>query len=314
MNVVLFYVPSLHRCLSPVLLPENIVFFPTGMQTDEVTAARQAPAPESARHAHADAEALLPLGAEQAASVLAQALQVGEVYGLGGVLRQLAAARLAAERQGGRAGEPARRLRPDELDALAMFSVSGCAAKAAPDASSLTGEKGDPQRDALISCQNVLLLMHALEEQVLDSRRLQERCLHAENALQAALGEGGDGENPALTGGEKEGEGAGELAVDIPWTVAADAALAFLPEKALVFSAHDTMVADICAAEAVQPLAECRAELTPLWPDEQRAGLMYARLPAWRLAGRKSAPPERPWLARHIEVVLLQRPKSSQRL
>jgi len=104
------------------------------------------------------------------------------------------------------------------------------------------------------------------------------------------------------------GAGRPDDTLSVPWRVLVDAALPFLPEQAVLFTADEVMATDLRESGMLQPFPEDRADVCAAWPQELASGLLFACLPAWRLVGRHSLPENRPWLEREVEVVVA-RPK-----
>jgi hypothetical protein len=170
-------------------------------------------------------------------------------------------------------------------------------------------------REVLVDCQKVLLLVDTLEERAAELTVLEKRFQEAEAALCAALAEEGATNAPEASDEESS---TGEIArqknilgaiLNVPWRVVVDAALPFLPDQALLFTSDEVMAAELWESGMLQPLPEDRANVCACWPQDIASGLLFARLPAWRLAGRHSVPENRPWLDRDVEIVVA-RPKS----
>ncbi|MDR0339341.1 MAG: hypothetical protein LBH65_03590, partial [Desulfovibrio sp.] len=95
----------------------------------------------------------------------------------------------------------------------------------------------------------------------------------------------------------------GVFEAPVAWRTALEAMLPFLPDRALLFTNDERMTLDLRDNGMLRPFPEDRAARLAGWPVELTSGLLYAQLPAYRLVGRKSPPPERPWLSREIEVL-----------
>lgn len=287
---LVFYVPLLHPECVPARVRERVLCVPCGLP-ESAAASGIGPAGFEAREA---VRRTLPLGPAQSRAVLEELLRLGEEHAPSGILRQVSSLR--------RMDDASREEKSGETAALSAFAVSGQAgAFAGENASSRDAE----QRQALLDSQKLLLLAHSLEERMLELARLEGRFSQAEALLYAALGEDdaeesrGFGQRDASLSGDKTES----LELPVSWRPVVEAMFAFLPDKAALFTADAAMIQDLHAEELLRPLPENRAELVSGWPEDCARGLFYARLPAWRLAGRRACPAERPWLNKECEVV-----------
>lgn len=290
-SMSVFYMPRLLERSVGTGLPPGVAFFPSGLARageKEVFS----PAEEAVAKA-------LPLPAPEAAAALGEMLRLGEEYARDGLLRQLAAQR---------AFVPDESAQREELADVAAFAQGKGLPQAGSDVPDWGGRAAraaagaEKVRLALIDCQRVLLLAQALEERALELELLGGRLAKAQMALAAALHEddGDDGEASGLPPG-----GADTLrpqAPAVPWQAVVDAALAFLPENGLLFTADEDMALALREAGMLQPFPQDRVFICENWPEQLAAGLLYASVPGYRLTGRKSLPEDRPWLAREVEV------------
>jgi hypothetical protein len=312
MSVPVFYAPSLHPDCQDFPLPEQVAFFPVGLPGDP----RQHPDAALTHDVLTAEQAVresLPLAPAEARSALAEMLRLGEEYAAGGLLRELAAHRLLHADENflsGRDGEfddlehfAATGELPERQDGVRVVNWSEAASKAVATPESI--------RRATVDCQKTLLLAYSLEERFRELAGLEERYQSMERSLLASLGEGDDSEVEAALGLREQG-GAEESLYDggssLSWRVVVDAALPFLPQKGVLFTADTRMALDLRELGMLQPFPEDRAFVCDGWPLDIVTGLLYAALPGWRLVGRKRPLPERPWLDQEVEV-FVARPK-----
>lgn len=311
MKPLVFYVPALQRLAAPADTPPEALFFPVRKTAFETGA------DERRLLAEELAAAALPLDSAGAGAVLDEMLRQGGEHAAGGALKQMAAFDAIDDKE---------LLLRAEMADLARFA----APEAAPDAFAgsfvqIGARFGleEKRRRALIDCQKVLLLAHYLEERALEIAALNARAMTAEKALLSALGEGGpefdagpefdpvpEFEDAAASGAGSDFDlgpsaGAGPalegLVPGASWRVVLDAALPFLPEKAVLLTLEAGMTGDLHDAGLLRPLPEDRAPFT--LPGRQGGWkLFYAFEPAWRLVGRPAPLLERPWLERELEL------------
>ena len=302
----IFYIPRLHPEFVPEDLRARVFFVPSGLAMPSAvcpggqTVAAEGDDPrETVRRA-------LPFGPAESRAVLEEILRLGMEHASDGLLGQLA----ALQRPDPRARED----RAEESAALEAFASSGrlpasTARKAAGQAEEGASPGKMTQRQILADCQKLLLLAHALEEDILDSARLEGLLTRAEESLYAALGEGdaddlqGFMQQPGLA----DGDTVGTPPVPVAWRLMAEAVFPFLPDNALLLTADSEMTQDLDDAGLLSPFPEDRANiLLPDWPRELASTVAWARLPAWRLTGRRSCPPDRPWLGREHDLLVAQ--------
>lgn len=311
MTLPVFYVPLIHRRLAPDFVPEQVIFFPVGLpETDQ----RASVLPGSGRAQAAQKAVLesLPFSSREAQAILEEMVVMGQTLTPEGLSRQQAMYWfLEQDKDSGSL---------DEFADLKRFSSTGRWSEpatgipgAAPLASGWKNRHGvgnnieDALRRALADSQKILLLANFLEERLLEVRQLEDRFRMAEDALAACLGgegtrqtavsdvspEGYAGKTPGNILPEAEGT---------PWRMVVEAALAFLPEEAVLFTADARMARELREAGMLQPFPEDRADVCADWPRDLVNGLLYANLPAYRLVGRRSGLAERPWLGREVEM------------
>lgn len=308
-----FYFPRLHLEFAPAWARGRVIAMPCGLPERSGTSAPKTSAPgtpdsgPAAREAQEAARRALPLSPARSRAVLEELLRLGEDHALTGILRQVAALRLADDaRRGEKAGENA---------ALDAFAASGRADLAA----GVKSPECSPEQHVL-DCQKLLLLAYSLEERVLELERLESRVSLAEESLYAALGEADAEDLRELAGADPDddahpGDDADSPEVPVSWRLATEAMLPFLPAGAALFTADAAVVRDLREENLLRPLAGelagglsgslpgCLAGCLADWPEERLAGLLHARLPGWRLAGRRSRPADRPWLDREYDIV-----------
>ena len=301
MSDAVFYVPALHREAAGNAVPEDVAFFPSGLPESDSGGTGSAFA-LAAQSAVAKA---LPVAPHEARALLGDMLRMGEEYFPKGLLRQLGVTWMqeAQGRQVIGAGEAA------DIEAFAATGgLDEAGGVTVPDWGGgrpvSPAERTASVRDALVDCQKVLLLTHALEERVAEVLSLEKRFAEAESALSAALGESGGG-NALFEEEDTEEEAvAADDSLAVPWRVVVDAVLPFLPERAVLFTADERMAHDLRESGMLQPFPEDRAAICAAWPHDLVSGLLFACLPAWRLVGRRDVPADRPWLDRDVEVVV----------
>ncbi|MDR2160875.1 MAG: hypothetical protein LBO77_01880 [Desulfovibrio sp.] len=269
-----FSIPLFLR--DPEDLPEGIALFRTGLE-------QEPPSAGLAAAAEAAFAARLPLAPAEARAVLAEMLSLGQDHA--GALLRLAAPDF----------RPARKdaIREEEAAGLEAFARSGRLDPSPPD-----------MRKALLDSHKILLLAWSLERTLAEARELKAKLRRGEEGLRAVLG-GGEGGIYA----PPEAPDPGDLP---PWRIVLDAALAFVPDKALLFSDDVRVRRDLWAAGMLRPLPGDLAACWRHWPEKLLTGLLLASLPAWRLVGRSFLPADRPWLAREAEMLVV-RPGAGRR-
>ena len=290
----IFYFPRLHLEFAPAWARGRVIGVPCGLP--EVSGA---PAPgTAASEAQEAARRALPLSPAESRAVLEELLRLGEEHALTGILRQVSALRLADDaRRGERAGENA------ALDAFAATGRAG-----APTGGSSPGGGKSPAfspEQQVLDSQKLLLLAYSLEERILELERLESRVSLAEDSLYAALGEA-DAEDLRELAGQAEAsfdDDAASPEVPVSWRLITEAMFPFLPAGAVLFTADADAVQELREEGLLRPLSGDTAGCLPGWPEERLAGLLYARLPAWRLAGRRSCLADHPWLDREYDVL-----------
>ncbi len=291
----IFYFPRLHPEFAPAWARGRVLGIPCGLPEVD---GESAPGPV-AREAQEAARRALPLSPAQSRAVLEELLRLGEDHAHTGILRQVSALRLADDaRRGEKAGENA---------ALDAFAATGRA-----DAPGGRNSPAFSPEQRLLDCQKLLLLAHSLEERVLELERLESRVSLVEESLYAALGEA-DAEDLRELAGQAEAAGragapfadddAASPEVPVSWRLITEAMVPFLPDGALLFTADAAVVQELREEGLLRPLPDDTAACLPDWPAERLAGLLHARLPGWRLAGRRSCPADRPWLDREYDVL-----------
>ena len=278
--LAVFYVPSFCRIAVPGDIPAGIAFFRTGLE-----GAERPGETDSAVLALEEAfAARLPFSPGEARAALAEMLALGRDRAGAGVLLQQAAQerwRLSSREEQDR-GERA---------ALERFSRTGDFAPRAPDFEAVPDLRG-----ILTACHKTFLLAQALEKDQAEMADLAGRALRGERSLGAIFGEE-EREAPPLP------DVLASTGDAPPWRIILDAALPFMPEEARLFTADSHMAREMQDAGMLRPLPADLAVRCAGWPEETLAGLLLAEIPAWRLVGRRFLPPDRPWLARRLEVL-----------
>lgn len=303
---VAFHVPRLHPESVPDTIRGRAIFVPCGLPAacaDSAAVLDSCEAREAVRRS-------LPWSQTEARVVLDELLRLGDEHSLKGILRQAAVMeQMDAEKRKGRV---------EELAALDAFATSGRApvSRAGTNGSmreptageNMAGFAEGTLRNILLDSQKLLILAYSLEERVLEMERIEGRFLQAEESFYAALGRDDVEDMREL---EREsaalfGDAAQTLLVPVPWRMVAEAMLPFLPDKPLFFTADSDMIYDLRAADLLGPFPSDKNDLVADWPPALKAGLSYARLPAWRLLGKRGSLAERPWLDKECEVLAVE--------
>ncbi|MDR2669184.1 MAG: hypothetical protein LBC14_04445 [Desulfovibrio sp.] len=296
MSVALLYVPDLKPESAPADVPGHVVFFPSGLPERRVlsvpgargknSAGTETPAVASensaasrpARSPEAEAArqavlAALPLSPAEAQAALEELLRMGLEYSSSGLLR-------AAELYGAYAA--ADEETAAERVGLARFAATGDLPRegGALLASETTDGAGQARavRKRLVDAQKILILAEYLEEKNLERAALEKSVLRAEQALRANLGEGKGARVEAVEREFDNAAGTDFPRVD-PRTLLR-AVRYFLPEHAVLFTANDELTAELTEQGLLGPLPAERAILAASLPEQERSGLLYARLPA----------------------------------
>lgn len=259
------YIPALRKEFAGLPLPDGVLLLDPGL-------------PHTGGADLFFTPAAYPLSPDAAARALAELLSLGETLDLANP-KNAGLARAALPEYG---------LSPEESGDLAAF-----AAKTGP----LPSPDAPP---SLLAAQKILLLAHDLETRLVEIRTLAREV--AETALPLALALG----DPAA-----EDAASGPLATllpDIPdtagpdWRVIVTAMAAFLPEEALLVTAHEGMRDALRESGMLLPLPEESARQLGNWPDSLKESMLWARAPLWRLLGHARIPANAPWLAKSPEI------------
>ncbi len=303
---MIFHVPLLHKNLASKALPADIHFLNAGLPdthhakgtssfSSHTTQAAEAVQPASS--AELAFVAALPLPPAAARATLSEMLSLAE-YMPQEALRRLAYPDMTSPQ--GR-----RTISAEERNSLESFSFDGSLPEVVKPSLWAQAPKASAEslQNALIDCQKVLLLASHLEAHQQEIQTLTHSCHKAEENLAAILQE--DTEFLDIPSTEKKIQ-ALALSQDAPcpWRMIIDAALPFLPQGAILFTDNPTMTLALREAGMLQPLPEGTGELCLHWPQELVTGLLWNRLPAWRLVGRRGPSPDRPWLEQEIEIIV----------
>lgn len=313
MTLSVFYTPCLHPDRVFMDLPEQVAFFPVGLDdfAGYAQTSQKKACPVSVRNAVDASAKSLPLSPAEAKAALREMLHMGEEYAAAGMLKELAAQQVINS-------QSRRGPRPGEFADLERFAETGClAVEPAPRVSDWGSASAEAMaasassiRQALIECQKVLLLAFSLEERTSEVEKLEKRYRDVEKALKESLSEGSSVESTQTEEADSDlRTETADTESDLPWRLIVDAMLPFLPEKAVMFTADSAMAHDLREAGMLQPFPEDLFAFCAQWPQSLVTGMLYVCLPAWRLVGRRGPLPERPWLNRDIEV-LVARPTS----
>lgn len=270
------YIPTLHRGLVRRPVPGTVRFLDPGLP-------RSASAPGL----------FLPEGyvfsREQSALVLNELLAIGEALDVASPAgKDAARARLR---------DDAARDAPEKA-AIERFAARGSAA--APPAA-----RAENGASAAVAAQKVLLLAWSLEERLLEIETLRHEVAGAVRPLAESL-------RGPMEGGEAEEELAEALsALELPpetaepdWRLTLAAIAAFLPEKAVLITAHAGIRAAMLEAGMLHPLPEDAANDLAGWSESEKAPLLWAKAPLWRVIGHSRAPENAPWLLAAPEIIV----------
>lgn len=303
----IIYVPTLHSSLAPKGLPEGLFFACPGPSGSDATCAAGLPG------AHVP-----PYKPAEARAILREMLALGAEFGKNGDLK-LVAGQGWLEREDARKKESR-----NEEAALENFANSGTIIKNNPAGESAFKAAGgkDIYAEQLQNAQKALLLAWEHEESIIAMRDIEAKIAESEQSLSAALGDGSEAGKNIFAPPPARPE--------YSWRVIVDAASAFLPDDAALFTAFGPMIDDLLEAEALKPLPEkapseptdkLDADLPPepadelaeniaAWPEAIKSSLLAARLPLWRALGYAALPPDRPWLA--ATRIILAAPRLEQ--
>ncbi|MDR2604860.1 MAG: hypothetical protein LBC55_05860 [Desulfovibrio sp.] len=297
MSVALLYVPELKPESAPADVPGQVAFFPSGLPEgravsvpgagEKTTAGTPTPAAASSENAAAgrparspEAEAArlavlaaLPLSPAEARAALEELLRMGLEYASNGLLR-------AAELYGTYAAED--EATAAERAGLARFAATGDlpgedGALPAPGTADAAGQ-ARTARKRLVDAQKILILAEYLEEKNLERAALEKSVRRAEQALRASLGEGKEARGEDVE--QDPGSAAGKDFPRVDPRTLLRAVRHFLPEHAALFTANDELTAELTEQGLLGPLPADRASLAASLPEQDRSGLLYARLPA----------------------------------
>ena len=298
---VVFHIPGIVRSVPAASVPAQVAFPRTGLLEEERS---DKTGDERAKAAEAFFCSRLPLSPSEAKSVLAEMLHLGNARAQDGSLLQQTLVEYLFPAPG--AGQSR-----EERAALEAFAKDGNVA-GEPAAAPWAGVSAEHMRHALIDCQKTLLLARELEVRRAEMLYARERARQGEERLLRALhGDEDDGPFAVLPESGVEFTDA-EYERPLPWRAVLDAALAFTPADAIFFTTDPDMAGELRDMGMLQPFPEDRADVCSGWPQDVVNGLLLANLPAWRLVGRRFLPPERPWLARDLEV-FVARPQGGWR-
>lgn len=278
----IIYVPTLHPSLAPKILPDEIVFVNPGLDSTD--------APGSFTPSG------LPFAGRAATLVLQELLAIGTSFGKGGDLK-LIAGQGWLERE----DERKRRLR-EEKAALESFVANdgehGNQWTRAASASELTETS---QAEQFRNAQKALLLAWEHEECIIAMHELEQKITCNEKLLSDTLSDTSE-------------EPAGFIASSLPparpeysWRIILDALSAFLPDKAILFTAYSPMIEDLQAQGILEPLPGDMVDALDGWPEQLKSSLLTAQLPLWRVLGYANLPQDRPWLGAIYNILAAPR-------
>lgn len=262
----IIYVPSLHRELATGIVPDSVLFMDPGLpQTADVSGLYR--------------PTELPLSREKAARVLAELLALGEA------IDATTAART----------NPAAPPMPESEKAdLARFAAQTPAKEvvsAAPPA-------GAPA----VAAQKVLLLEWDLEEKLLDIKQLREEIFKASKPLAENI-HGPAPEDPFLNIAETFTALHDSVDEEADWRLTVSAMATFLPQNAVLITAHPGMREALHEADMLRPLPRDLAARLTDWPDETTT-FFWAKAPLWRVFGHPREPKNAPWLLAEPDIII----------
>ena len=296
---VVFYLPNVLGAEVAACIPAGVAFVQTGLE--EAAPDAVSDAASGAGAAEACFRAGLPLSRAEAKAALTEMLLLAADHAGGGELLQ----RDSSERLFSSAGSTRSR---EERAALEAFARDGSVPESGGDSGVFGGRPsaafgagaGLPDaRRALIDCQKTLLLARELELRQAEIRQARLHSLRAEEQLLHAL-HGKEGEDLFDFQNLREHGLVDADEAPPPWRAVLEAALAFAPDAAVFFTADVHMARELYAMDMLRPLPQGKAHIPADWPQDLRDNLLFADFPAWRLVGRHSLPPDRPWLARPL--------------
>lgn len=268
------YIPTLHRELVRRPVPETVRFLDPGL-------------PQSASLPGLFLPEGYAFSREQSARILDELLAIGEALDVATPTgKDAARARLRDDSN----------LSASEKAAINRFSAQGSIAPAANAENSAGGTVG---------AHKVLLLAWDLEERLVEIDRLRHEVAGAVKPLAESL-----------RGPQEENEAEGELAdalsalellpetAEPDWRLTLAAIAAFLPEKALLITAHEGIRAAMLEAGMLLPLPEDTANDLTGWPEDEKLSLLWAKAPLWRVIGHSRAPENAPWLLAAPEIII----------
>lgn len=258
------YIPTLRKERVSRPLPDGILFLDPGLPST-------ADAPENFTPGN------YPFSRREAARVLEELLAVGEALKLASP-QNAAAAR--------RDFSPAA-LAPGEAFALDRFARRESATPEAPS--------------PLLAAQKVLLLAWDLESRLMEILALRDEVTRAAIPLAKALREPPE---------DEIGGAASALLPEMPeaaepdWRLTLSAMAAFLPEKAVLVTAHEGMRTALLEMGMLLPLTEDAAERLTNWPETVKSSLLWAQAPLWCILGHARPPANAPWLENAPEIIV----------
>lgn len=271
----LIYIPTLHYELIDRQLPDGVLLLDPGLPLTPGCAAVFTPGN-------------YPLSRKEAKEVLSDLLSIGEALDLSNP-KNIDSARAVFSESG---------ISSEEARNLAAFASQGAPSPMAAPAS------------PLIAAQKVLLLVWDLEARLVDIHRLQEEIANAAHPLAEAL------RDPLI---EKSFSSAiPGLTPDVPdnaqpdWRLTLSAMAAFIPEDAVLVTAHEDMRASLLDRGMLLPLPEDTAEKLANWPGSVKAASLWAKAPLWRVIGHAKPPENAPWLGIAPEILVCPRTKPFQ--
>lgn len=269
----LIYIPTLHYELIGRQLPDGVLLLDPGLPLTAGCAAVFTPGN-------------YPLSRKEAAAVLSELLSIGEALDLSNP-KNIDSARAIFSESG---------ISTEEARNLAEFASQGAPSPMAAPAS------------PLIAAQKILLLAWDLEARLAEIHKLQEEIASAAKPLAEALRDPLNEEalSDAVSG----------LIPDVPdnaqldWRLTLAAMAAFIPQDAVLITAHEDMRASLLDLGMLLPLPEDTAGKLANWPDSVKAASLWAKAPLWRVIGHAKPLENAPWLEIAPEIIVCPQTKT----
>jgi hypothetical protein len=269
------YIPTLLRELIDRPVPDGVLFFDPGL-------------PATAGNAAAFTPGNYPLSRQEAAQVLTDLLSIGEAFDLANP-KNISTVRESFSESG---------FSSEEKRDLAKFASPGAVSPEHAPAS------------PLIAAQKVVLLAWDLETRLSEIHSLRQEVAKNATPLADALRD--------AAGDFTTAPSVSDFLPEIPdnaepdWRLTLAAMAAFLPENAILVTAHEDMSASLLELGMLLPLPEYMAQTLANWPESVKASLLWVKAPLWRVIGHTKAPENAPWLASAPEIIVCRQAQTKR--